>query len=412
MRKPKIEAPKTFEFNPNRKNETEIIRETREYELITPLFGGGVTTKQADEISVIRATEIRGHLRFWWRATRGGQFATLETLKKAEDKIFGSTDVYSALQIEIEVENRGQNFPPQNDLKGNPQPINKIQSPLSYVAFSLRDENNAQIIENVGFVVKLSYPSELTNDVNAALWAWELFGGLGARTRRGFGSIQNKNYLPMNKNAIEIDIQNGLSINLSRGNWLSDVPHLQAFASTKYKITSPRNTMIDTWKYLIDSYQRFRQFRRPTPFRSRSNWTEPDAIRRLFPRCVHPRHSIPKTTVDKFPRANFGLPIIFKFMGEADGDPPVTTLEGHSEKQKRLASPLIFRVVKCAEGKFIGIAIILSGIRMPTSGVILKDAPGNPTIQTDLTEAEASSAYVNDILNGNSDVLEAFLATL
>lgn len=60
MRTPKIEAPKAFEFNPNQKNGEEIIRETREYELITPLFGGGVETKKADEISVIRATEIRG----------------------------------------------------------------------------------------------------------------------------------------------------------------------------------------------------------------------------------------------------------------------------------------------------------------------------------------------------------------
>ena len=102
-----VELPENYqaEFNDNldrsKKNGETIIRETREYELITPLFGGGAENKKADEVSVIRATEIRGHLRFWWRATRGGQFSTIEELKKHEDAIFGSTEENSALQIEL-----------------------------------------------------------------------------------------------------------------------------------------------------------------------------------------------------------------------------------------------------------------------------------------------------------------------
>ena len=95
MRIPKAELPVNFLFQPDllKKNGEIIIRETREYELITPLFGGGAENKKADEVSVIRATEIRGHLRFWWRATRGGQFnGDLVEMKKHEDAIFGSTD--------------------------------------------------------------------------------------------------------------------------------------------------------------------------------------------------------------------------------------------------------------------------------------------------------------------------------
>ncbi len=105
-----VQLPENYqaEFNDNlsrsKKNGEMIIRESREYELITPLFGGGVETKKADEVSVIRATEIRGHLRFWWRATRGGQFSTIEDLKKHEDAIFGSTERNSAFQIEFELE--------------------------------------------------------------------------------------------------------------------------------------------------------------------------------------------------------------------------------------------------------------------------------------------------------------------
>ena len=415
MRTPSIEAPKQFEFSPNTRNGEELIRETREYELITPLFGGGAETKKSDDVSVIRATEIRGHLRFWWRATRGGQFdGDLAKMKEAEDAIFGSTEGNSALQVDIEIKNRGQDFPDQPDLRGNSQSINNIRSPLSYVAFPLRENENVRVIQQIEFSSQFSYPTRFACDMQASLWAWEMFGGLGARTRRGFGSIQNKIYSPANRDIVEADIQSGLVAHLFGNSWPNDVPQLQVFSAASYKITNPRNSMVDAWKYLIDGYQQFRQFRRPTPSRSRSNWTEPDAIRRLFPSCTHPAHSTPKTLVDKFPRANFGLPIIFKFKDAdvARGDPPTTTLEGRDEKQKRLASPLIFRVMKCEKNRYVGIAIILSGIRMPTSGVILKDAPGNPTVQIDLTASEASSVYINDILIGNPNVLEAFLTTL
>ncbi|MFV0388484.1 MAG: type III-B CRISPR module RAMP protein Cmr1 [Pyrinomonadaceae bacterium] len=407
MRTPKINAPEEFIYDNTKRRNKVIIRETREYELITPLFGGGAITKQADEVSVVRTTEIRGHLRFWWRATRGGQFATIQELREHEDAIFGSTEKNSALQIDLTVTNRGETFPDQQG-----QPIDSIRSPLGYVAFPLRGEN-AEVIENIEFSVQFSYPSNFAEDLKASIWAWETFGGLGARTRRGFGAIQRKDYLPLNRNAVETDIQNGLTTHLNGNTWADDVPHLTAFASNTYKITNARNSMVDAWKHIIDSYQRFRQFRRPTRF-SRSNWSEPDAIRRLFPTRSHPTHSTPKTIVDKFPRANFGLPIIFKFKDDdvRDGDPTTTTLEGCNEKQKRLASPLIFRVLKCADEKYVGIAIILSGIRVPTGGVILKDAPVNPIIQTDLTSTEASSAYLDDILNGNTNVLEAFLAIL
>src|SRR6266511_4231124 len=69
----------------------DYITQTREYELITPLFGGGVEPAQADPVTVIRATEVRGHLRFWWRATRGGHFgADLRKMKEKEDEIWGA----------------------------------------------------------------------------------------------------------------------------------------------------------------------------------------------------------------------------------------------------------------------------------------------------------------------------------
>lgn len=421
MRTPKIKAPETFEFNENLKKGENIICETREYELITPLFGGGAETKKADEISVIRATEIRGHLRFWWRATRGGQFANIQELREHEDSIFGSTEKYSALQIDLTIINRGKTFPDQQDDNGDDQSIDSIKSPLGYVAFPLRGEN-AEVIEKVEFSVKFTYPSGFSDDIKASLWAWEMFGGLGARTRRGFGAIQNKNYLPQNRNAVETDIQNNLTTYLSGNTWANDVPHLETFANTRYKVTNPSNSEIEVWNYLVKQLQKFRQAR--TGKYGRSKWSEPDAIRSRT--STSTAHRIPITNIDKFPRAAFGLPIVFKFKTDTIttfNDPITTTLEGFDEKQKRLSSPLIFRPIKCANNQAVGIALILSGVNLPSNGIVLRnerknlvtDLSGNHFVESELSTTpinEASQPRIYEILNGNPNVLEAFLSTL
>jgi CRISPR-associated protein Cmr1 len=99
--KPQLETKKLIQDGGAK--EINLIRETREYELITPLFGGGTETQKADPVSVIRVPSIRGQLRFWWRATRGGQFKTTAEMKKAEDLIWGSTENPSAVIIELQV---------------------------------------------------------------------------------------------------------------------------------------------------------------------------------------------------------------------------------------------------------------------------------------------------------------------
>jgi CRISPR-associated protein Cmr1 len=83
-----------------------VIRQERKYQLITPLYGGGVTPAEPDPITVVRATEIRGHLRFWWRACRGGRYGTLEAIKRAEDDLWGTAGTKQGgglSQVQVEV---------------------------------------------------------------------------------------------------------------------------------------------------------------------------------------------------------------------------------------------------------------------------------------------------------------------
>lgn len=58
--------------------------------LITPLFGGGYEPREVDPVCIIRPAAIRGHLRFWWRALYGGQYASAKELFQAEAAIWGA----------------------------------------------------------------------------------------------------------------------------------------------------------------------------------------------------------------------------------------------------------------------------------------------------------------------------------
>ena len=97
MRKPPvIQPPSTAERDdPERKSEV------RHYKVITPLFGGGVEPNQADPITTVRATEVRAHLRFWWRAIVGGSLHDVEELRQRESSLWGSTEEESRVQVRL-----------------------------------------------------------------------------------------------------------------------------------------------------------------------------------------------------------------------------------------------------------------------------------------------------------------------
>lgn len=409
------------------KRTDDCITQVRRYKLITPLFGGGVAPQTADPVTVVRATEVRGHLRFWWRATRGGQFdGSLEEMRKAEGRIWGTAAAEgqsgpSKIDIVIsaskggtilrDTENRFRNGPPRVDL-GHPG------SKYSYVAFPLRSEDGKPagvLREGIEFSLSLRFPIAFRDDIEAALWAWETFGGIGARTRRGFGALQCVDVTTEEKhtaiksisvNEIQKEIANGLAKYVTNGQWPPHVPHL----IVDFRI-SPQNGSANAdaaWRHLFGKLKDFRQSRWPDtsgrPY-GRSKWPEPDAIRNITKKSA-PKHKVRKLPFDRFPRADFGLPIIFQFKEEdvRSGDPPQTVLQG--AEHDRLASRLILRPLACTDGKSVGLAAVLAGPTQPPGGLSLQNAPGNPKVDSDLTPTEASRI---DPLKANPDVLQAFL---
>ncbi|TEB13241.1 type III-B CRISPR module RAMP protein Cmr1 [Pelotomaculum propionicicum] len=420
--------------------EIKLITQVRSYELITPLFGGGVNPGEADPVTVVRGTEIRGQLRFWWRACRGGRFnGKLAEMREAEDKLWGAASTEKkAMPSQVEVVlltwHGGEAKQPfevveglLDNRTGQPKPKLKANESvaLAYAAFPLQPSEKEiraggigmktkTVRTNVRFTLKITYPDKQQQEVEAALWAWETFGGVGARTRRGFGalklvSIDGKLITQPGTAEIEAKIRRGLEKHVVSGTWPADVPHLSL--SPRMKVTGRHAEPKTAWDYLVRRLRDFRQSRTGESPRQpgRSRWPEPDEIRRLTD-CRCGRHTVPLSDIGKFPRAAFGLPVVFHFKDKDAGDPCDTKLTCGEKDCERLASPLILRPLACKDGA-VGMAVVLegTGVGMVPGGLVLEKEEGPEKSWPVEAMIDANEAQKIQPLNGEPDVLQAFL---
>lgn len=397
-----------------------IITQVREYELITPLFGGGVKSGEADPVTVIRGTEIRGQLRFWWRATRGGQFnGNLGAMKDSEDKIWGTTYKKDGIllahneTIQIVVESNSQNSfiqpyiiytDKKNKKQSKPDPTSVVPA---YAAFPLQPSETdlkqqesipKKVSSGITFKLTITFPMHLHIDIEAAVWAWETFGGIGARTRRGFGalhliSVDGKKVVEVDKDNVRNWIQEHITNFVATGTFPQGLPHLSQH--TQFQVIPSRNnaSAISVWQFLIDRLKSFRQARTQGTS-GRTLWPEPEAIRELTNR---------RGSNKKFPRAAFGLPIIFHFKDAFD--PKDSTLRG--KDSERLASPLLLRPFVCKGNQAVGLAVLLDGTHQLPDQLVLREKNGTDHAVSEILNKDEAQSI--SILQGETDILKAFM---
>ncbi len=345
---------------PQRPATLSSVRATKDYEvsLITPLFGGGVEAGVPDKSQPVRGTSIRGQLQFWWRATRGAGFDKREDLFKRHIEIWGSTDKASPVEVSVRDVAAGSSqacaqYAARKDSRLE-LPWGKLFSDpnceLTYARFPSQGKwsKDRQTTEEspATFTLRLRFPEALLEDVETAVWAWANFGGLGARTRRGCGALLCKELAPRDLD----DFRNQLKKYSadSDGN-VRDWPTLPASALVGERHEAP----VEAWKEVIGLLRTFRQGtdvgRNPGRQRpGRSRWPEPETIRRVTDRRSPQHTRLAHIPEDAFPRAEFGLPIVFHFKDR--DDPPDTVLDPSGEFE-RMASPLILKPLALANGK-------------------------------------------------------------
>ncbi len=149
---------------------------------ITPVFLGGADGKTPE----LRAPSIKGAMRFWWRAMNGD--LSIEELRNKECALFGSSDEgvgRSKFALKIICNSNLKT----NSYKPVPTKTFTAQAFVPEQDFTLLLTANRRFkeFEMICDVLKVSL----------------LLGGLGKRSRRGFGSLEIGKPVPPQCNSIE-----------------------------------------------------------------------------------------------------------------------------------------------------------------------------------------------------------------
>jgi len=370
----KYRTPTVNDFDPS---EEDLIKPDNQFsktytvKVITPIYGGGVKAGEPDTEMPIRASAIRGQLRYWWRflymnhpnnkqEREEDEEAFTKRLFVEERKIWGG--MANAKELE-EALKSGKDFSSKVFIKCG-QTSTKIETDQykneqpQYALFPAR-ENKREDIE-AKYLIKEGFDFEMTitckdvdfdSELKPALRWWMTFGGIGARTRRGLGSI-------------DINDLEAISVEECPENCMLVIQNLDS------------DNALVAWKKAVDTLANFRQ--KPGVGRKigqgntpgRSLWPEPDSIREITGKhstykdyqCKdhHPNHDASIS----FPRAAFGLPIVFKFKDDSQGnngcgEPQQTMLLPNKGDAERMASPLILTPYK-QKGKYKPAALLLS----------------------------------------------------
>lgn len=352
-----------------------VTMEIRNIRLITPMIGGGVRPLEIDRECPVRPPEIRGQLRYWWRATQDAEGP--KELFAREASLWGGPSRRSAVGVRVE----------------NVRGVRLADAPcdfrekLSYVYFAARDKRNAKVIEpGMTFDLVLRVPEDRYEEVERAVVLWALLGGVGARTRRGSGSVA-VDFPNMEPRGVPVHDGNSMAA------WLKALPRLEKRRpwplakgpdSSRLFLRCRSTNPVKEWENWVLRYRSFRQKRQPghegRP--GRTHWPEADAVRLIHGKWLD-RHAPAKGAKIQFPRGCYGLPVVFHFKDA--GDPPDYTLTA-GDAGDRWASPVILKVAQLPSREVVKICWVLS-TPMPPS-YRLAGPNGR-----DLTPNEAPSAF-------------------
>ncbi len=192
---------------------------TKKYQLklVSPAFLAGANQQRED--CELRGSTLRGLLRWWWRTMYAGKI-DLQNLKRLENGIWGSIDSGSPICISI------------HSISGNPidqyslnstfldncgisdqrrRTPKKMTMGLYYYTYGMEDKNekdnrwymHEHAQWEITFTTRDTYigsetekkiridANEVERQVSVALWLLCRYGGIGAKSRKGFGSLSD-----------------------------------------------------------------------------------------------------------------------------------------------------------------------------------------------------------------------------
>jgi CRISPR-associated protein Cmr1 len=399
---PRVNAPEWRE--PQRAQQTKI-----EIEIITPLFGGGYQTRECDTLIPVRAASVRGHLRFWWRATAGAQYSSVDELYCHECDLWGEAStpeqpLAGKVAVRVEILNKGtsklyKDIAPRPTAKEGP-----LHGFFLFPFQAIKSENlpEAKGLEGVQFRLCLQYDSclndEQRREVEAAVKAWLVFGGIGARTRRGCGALKATKaewQLSNNPNQREEFIRRLL---FHQGG--NHAYHYPTLVGATIIIGQTQQDAIAVWRELGRFWAQFRKGQFPGNYNpmSAGQWNDYRQVLCKLP--TNPGASLPLA------KPYLGLPIVYqKFQGACFHG----TIE--PAQSGRMASPVILKPVALDNGQFAPLILVMRtkkperikinnreySLQSPTSDPVLKALQASDVLDAVIKAAEQQFAGVQKI---------------
>jgi len=336
-------------------------------EVITPMLGGDAKSWELNLDAPIRAQSIKGQLRFWWRTLQNE--SNPQKMLEKENALWGGKSGKDKdgrvrhIQSPVKIAVLNQKILSTHLAELNDKGFALRDEIIpTYVAFPVTDaiknkKQDVTYVKSANFTLRVTYSKQHEAIVMAVLKLWTLFGGVGARTRRGCGSLYCESLLAEFGTAEDI-------CEFIKSCSSTDERQLQycRLAGSVSAWEQGGDDPTKTWDNLIRKYAGFRQDRVPnSPKPGRSYWPEPDAIRRVT-KQASPLHQPNHPDGVWFPRAAFGLPIITKFNtrdnGNGDPDPQVQLIPDIGTGD-RWPSPVILKVIKLNNGAVLKVALVL-----------------------------------------------------
>lgn len=175
---------------------TELIFDV---EFITPTFLGG-----ADGNAEIRTAPFKNGIRYWWRILYGASYLAVGKLKETEDDIFGSTEKKSTIDIVIKNINKNNftestGFPNGRKVEVTHQGRSMKINILDYLAYGkfqyVKGKGNVYTNTYIKSGSKINITFSISNtehvdEIKDSIKMFIMYGGIGSRSRNGFGSMK------------------------------------------------------------------------------------------------------------------------------------------------------------------------------------------------------------------------------
>ncbi len=370
---------------------------TATFKVVTPMFMSGADNRNSAEL---RLSSIKGALQFWWRALAWERHkGNLQKVRAEEATIFGSTNSQASILMKL----------PSNNIPDSTETIEGIGrlNGAIYLGYGVINHNG--ILQRpclpANFTLSLQCALKKTalkhkESIRDAFICLGLFGGVGAKSRKGYGSIILEKLISINhKTKQEGDLwsksSNVNELKKSISEFLSGL-NFQANTLPKYTAFSKKSRvdivsvgknpirLLDEVGKALQIYRSYGQnINRVHVVNGEESWKvfedDHDNMRAVANGQRAPRHP---------ERVAFGLPHNYYFhnLGRVNVEPA-------SQNLNRRASPLFIHIHGLSNERYAAVLSLLPAQFLP-EGENIKVSSGRNILRLDQEHEELNQYSV------------------